>query len=135
MRTLTLAFVTLLIVSGCAPSRESRLAEIVPYRTYKAERDDMKTALRVFCEREGFVVHLSEDTFGKMLASRVDMTSRDEAARTIIMSIILSPGGAGLTKVDARISFADFQGTPTRTDEEMLVDYYHRLFDFLEGYF
>ena len=55
MRTLILLLL-ILVVAGCAPTRETTIAEIVPFKTYKAEREDVKTAIRVFCEREGFTV-------------------------------------------------------------------------------
>jgi hypothetical protein len=134
MRLRTL-FVFVLLVAGCAPTRETHLSEIVPYRSYKAEREDVKTALRVFCEREEFVVHLSEATFGRMLGSHVDQGSSNEDPRTIIMTIILEPAGTGMTKVDARFALGNVQRTLVRSDEDALVDYYHRLFDFLDGYF
>lgn len=123
-----------IILAGCAPARESSLSEVVPFRTYATTMDEMATALRVFCQREDFSVHIAQSSFGQLLAHRIDVTLRDEDRRTIILHVDYTPKDS-LVLVKANFGFANIDATPTRSDEHMLIDYYHRLFDFLQDNF
>jgi hypothetical protein len=135
MRSVLALMAAALLANGCVQTQQVRLDQVVTKHTYQVPKEDLMTAVRFYCQREGFRISLQEETFGKLLASRTDVGTREGDERTIIMSLKVLAIDSSRTSVDARFALAGLQGTPTQHDEALLVDCYHRLFNFLDGYF
>ncbi len=132
MRTLTVLLFGMLFVLGCAGTTPGEKSVVVTKQYFKADKETTLNTVRFFCTREDFRVIRFEAENGKVLASRNDRTDRAEDFRTITLSANVAPSDSATTSVEVKFGFANYMGTVTRADEDLLADYYHRFFAFLE---
>lgn len=124
------AFILILcLVASCAPTREMQLDKIQTVRTYSGGKEEVMNAIRFFIAGEAFNMKRFDPEFGQVLGGKMvdDMS--------LVMKLNIYSPEAGKTTVDAKFTYGNVEGTVTRMDEEMLADYYYRLFDHLEGQF
>jgi hypothetical protein len=119
----------LCVITSCAPTREMQLGKIQTVRSFHGSKEDVMNAIRFFIAGEEFNLKRFEPEFGQVLAGKLV----DNKTLVMKLNIYLSDGGK--TTVDAKFTFGNVEGSVTRMDEELLVDYYYRLFDLLEDRF
>ncbi len=133
MRTIAIAFLVVGL-AACAPQRQMSLDQVPTTHVYSKSKEDVMNALKFFCTREGFRIVRIEEESGRFVASRMEQASRPEDTRTIVLSVRMVPADSGRTTMESKFAYANLQGTPTRSDEDLLVDFYHRLYDLLKDY-
>ncbi len=133
MRTIAIALLVLGL-AACAPQRQMSLNEIPTTHVYSKSKEDVLNALKFFCTREEFRIVRIEEESGRFVASRMEQATRPEDTRTIVLSVRMVPADSGRTTVESKFAFANLQGTATRADEDVLVDYYHRLYGLLKDF-
>ncbi len=133
MRSLAIVFLAL-GMAACAAQRGGSLDQIQTTHVYAKSKEEVLNALKFFCTRESFRVVRIEEEAGRFVASRLEQTGMSVDTRTIVLSVRMVPIDSGKISMESKFTYANLQGTPTRSDEDVLVDYYHRLFELLSSH-
>jgi hypothetical protein len=132
------AFAPLLLVSallliGCAPVPRLTLQQIQPKHVVKLSKTEVFETVRMFSVKEGFRIDSFEEESGRIIGHRTHQaTPSSDAGKMIIMNLRILPADSTHSEVNAGFTFSSAGEVLNREQEEMLVECYTTLYDYLD---
>ena len=116
---------------GCGSTRSTELSKVQTWRMYAAEKSAMFEAVRTFTEKEDFKLIRFDEEAGRILGHKPFEDSVLKKSRVIIMAMAITQMDSGQSVIDARFNFAKEVGEYTAHSQQILSEWYYRLFDYL----
>ncbi len=126
---IALLIIVALVLISCGTTQNVRLEQIKTIRDYHGSKEDIMNTVRFFIATEELSLIRFEAEYGQIQAGR----RFDE--KMMMMKMQVYAADSARTTVDVKFFFRNFETNPTPSEEEILVEYYTRLFDMLDDQF
>jgi len=138
-RATALATGVLLVLSGCASSRQ-RLEDVIPDRVYHRPFKEVFDAIRLYSIKEGFTLDRYGEDAGRVIGHKNtsssgearQLSSLTETAEMVVMNIKMRRAGESETGITVNFAFENGHVVVSREEESILLDCYNTFFDFMK---
>jgi hypothetical protein len=120
------------VLGGCSSAPRLTLSQIQPNRVFALSKETVFETIRFCAIKQEIRIQSQEFESGRVIGYRT-YTYRDlPEPKMIIMKLKITPIDPAHTEVQASFTFSKMADALTREEENMLVDEYVTLFDYLE---
>ena len=143
------------LLTSCSTAPRIPLSQMRTERIYKIDKENMFGAIRFFSKHEGFFLSNCNEETGVVIGYKreegynpvgeiyeestgiqkgADAGKERPGERRIFMNLKVTEVGAEKCKIKAHFSFSNIEGTIMKSDEDIIVDWYNRLFDQISAF-
>jgi hypothetical protein len=120
------------LLAGCSSAPRLTLSQIQPNRVFALTKETAFETIRFCAIKQEIRIQSLEFESGRIIGYRTYSYRDQPDPKVIIMKLKVSSIDPGHTEVQASFTFSKFADALTKEEENMLVDEYVTLFDYLE---
>ena len=133
MKRIVLLALAVVLVCGCSSSPSLNLSQVQPRRIFALTKEAVFDAVRFYAMKQDFNIQSQELERGRILGYRTFVYRESPDPKVVIMNLKVTLIDRTHTEVLASFTFSKMNDALTREEENILVDEYGTLFNYLES--